>query len=97
MVVREALLDPTGRTGGEADARRAPRLVPLRGARLGLLNSTKPNSAVVLEQVAALLEQEEGVASVTMFSKRSFAVPAEEKVLSDIAETCDYAIAGVGD
>lgn len=96
-MVREALLDPTGRAGGGEDARRAPRTAPLRGARLGLLNNTKPNSAVVLEQVAALLEAEHGVASVRMFSKRSFAVPAEEKVLAEIAESCDYAIAGVGD
>lgn len=96
-MVREALLDPTGRAHGGEDARRAPRLVPLEGSRLGLLNNTKPNSAVVLEQVAALLRAEHGVASVTMFSKASFAVPAEERVLTEIAESCDYAIAGVGD
>lgn len=64
---------------------------------MGLLNSSKPNSAVVLEQIAELLQGEHGVGSVVMLTKPTFAVPAGDDLLGQLAEQCDVAIAGVGD
>ena len=93
----ETLLDPTGRTGGEENERLAPRPRSLQGLRLGLLNSTKPNSAVLLEQLAQILQDDYDVAGVTLFTKPSFAVPADDVLLAQIAEQCDVALAGVGD
>ena len=95
--VLEALLDPTGRAGGEENARLAARTGTLRGVRLGLLNSSKPNSAVLLEQLAEILKAEYEVATVTAFNKPSFAVPADDAMLAEMAEQCDVALAGVGD
>jgi hypothetical protein len=93
----EEMLDPTGVGAAGDDARLAPRSHRLRGATLGLLNNTKPNSAVLLEQMAELLQQRFGVAEVLMFAKPSFAVPADDALVGQIAERCDYALAGVGD
>ncbi len=93
----EAMLDPTGRMVGEERTELAARPNDLRGSALGLLNNTKPNSGVLLEQVGALLQERYGVASLTVFSKSSFAIPADEVLLARIAEQCDFAIAGVGD
>jgi hypothetical protein len=97
MVEREALLDPTGQTTGARNVQLAARTGTLRGTRLALLNNTKPNSAVVLEQIASLLQEGYGVSDVMMFSKSSFAVPADDKLLTEISERCDVALAGVGD
>jgi hypothetical protein len=93
----EEMLDPTGARAASNEARLAPRSHRLQGKTLGLLNNTKPNSAVLLEQLAELLEQRFGVAEVVMFAKPSFAVPADDALLGQIAERCDYALAGVGD
>jgi len=93
----EEMLDPTGSATATENARLAPRSHRLQGMTLGLLNNTKPNSAVLLEQIADLLQERFGVAEVLMFSKPSFAVPADDGLLGQIAERCDYALAGVGD
>lgn len=95
--VLEALLDPTGSAEGAENAQLATRTGTLRGVRLGLLNSSKPNSAVLLEQLAEILKNEYHVAVVTEFNKPSFAVPADDAMLAQMAEQCDVAIAGVGD
>jgi len=93
----ETMLDPTGRPGHEDHAGLAPRLDTLQGARIALLNSTKPNSVVLLEQLGQILKEEHGAASTTLYSKASFAVPLDDALLASIAEQCDVAIAGVGD
>ncbi|HTW98745.1 MAG TPA: hypothetical protein VMD59_08215, partial [Acidimicrobiales bacterium] len=93
----EAMLDPTGGPAAAEQARLAPRSATLRGRRLGLLSNSKPNSAVLLEQLAGLLEERCGVAAVTSFAKPSFAVPAGDELLEEIAAGVDLVIAGVGD
>lgn len=93
----QAVLDPRGSVTTGATGRLAPRKRPLRGSSLGLLNNAKPNAAVILERLGALLQERHGVERVTMLSKSSFAVPAEDALLTQLAETCDYVIAGVGD
>ena len=93
----QAILDPRGGLGGEARVTLAPRTRPLAGASLGLLNNAKPNAAAILEHLGTLLTERFGVGQVTMVSKRSFAVPAEDALLGELAERCDYVIAGVGD
>jgi hypothetical protein len=93
----EEMLDPTGSGTVSGDARLAPRSHRLHGKTVGLLNNTKPNSAVLLEQLAELLQERFGLGEVLMFSKPSFAVPADDALLGQIAERCDYALAGVGD
>lgn len=93
----EALLDPSGLADNAVVGALAPRTGRLEGARLGLLNSSKPNSAVVLEQVAELLRVEYGVVGAVMLTKPTFAVPAGDELVAELAEQCDLAIAGVGD
>lgn len=93
----EEMLDPTGAGIANEKSGLAPRRRRLEGATLGLLNNAKPNSAVLLEQFAALLQTQHGVGEILTFSKPSFALPADDALLGQIAERCDYALAGIGD
>lgn len=93
----EEMLDPTGKGVASDGGRLAPRHHRLDGTTIGLLNNAKPNSAVLLEQFGALLKQRYGVAHIVSFAKPSFAVPADDALLAQIAERCDYALAGIGD
>jgi hypothetical protein len=93
----QAILDPRARLEHDSHVGLAPRVRPLRGASLGLLNNAKPNAAVILQHLGRLLQDRHGVSQVTMVSKASFALPAEETLMTELAERCDFVIAGVGD
>lgn len=93
----EAILDPRGAAPDHSAARLAPRKDSLEGRRVGLLNNAKPNAAVILERLAALLQERYGVADVMMLSKPSFAVPADDVMMEKLADQCDAVVAGVGD
>jgi hypothetical protein len=93
----EPVLDPRGVPASTAASRLARRAASLEGQRLGLLNNGKPNAAAFLERLAELLGERFGVTGTTMLSKPSFAVPAGEAMLSDLAQHFDVVVAGVGD
>ncbi len=97
MTGREKLLDPTGDDSRTVDTTLAPRLRSLRGLTVGLLDNTKPNAGVALAAVARELERAYGVATSVACAKGYFGTPAEEDVIQRIRDTCDFAIAGVGD
>jgi hypothetical protein len=74
-----------------------PRLRSLRGLRVGLLDNTKPNGAVLLRAVGRELRERYGVREVRMFVKGYFGTPVEESVVQQILHNSDFAIAGIGD
>lgn len=97
-----AILDPTGRTRTRpAAANRlalAPRPRRLAGLRVGLLDNTKHNAALLLDEVAALLVAEHGAAGVTRRqTKAVFSLPVPEDVIADYRQDCDVVLTGVGD
>jgi len=94
---REAILDPTGRSGSARAATLAPRVTALTGLRLGLLDNTKANAALVLETLAAHLRAQHHVGEVSTYTKSYFGTPVEEDRAQEIAQSCDAVIAGVGD
>src|SRR5436305_7431837 len=93
----EAILDPTGQAGVGAAAVLAPRIGQLAGIRLGLLDNTKPNAALVLETIAAQLRAQHHLGQVSTYTKSYFGTPVEEDRANEIAQSCDAVIAGVGD
>jgi len=94
---RETLLDPTGGDDASADSALAPRLRSLAGLRVGLLDNTKPNAAVLLAAVADELRRDWGVESSTVYAKGYFGTPVEESQIRAITQQCDFVVAGIGD
>jgi len=98
-----AILDPTGRArSGEGDKPSleglAPRRTDLKGARIGLLDNTKHNAMLFLQEVGRLLVSEHGAAEVGIVeTKRSFSVPVDQDIVDRYKTSCDVVITGVGD
>src|SRR5439155_19588299 len=76
----------------------APRGRDLAGARIGLLENTKQNAALLLDEVGKLLVAEHGAAAVTLMrTKTAFALPASDELVAEYARECDVVVTGVGD
>ncbi len=106
-----AILDPTGLEGsgepqGGAPVRQAGReeeglsLAPrrdLRGATVGLLENTKQNAALFLQELGRLLVDRHGAAGFVLRTKTAFALPVSDELLDELTRRCDVVITGVGD
>lgn len=94
----DAILDPTGGTRGqEAATVPTPRRARLAGATIGLLENTKQNAALFLEELGKLLRERHGVATTVARTKTNFAMPVTEELMRELADACDAVITGVGD
>lgn len=69
-----------------------PRLGSLHGARIAMLDISKPGGSVFLDRLDTLLRKRFGVAEVWRFRKPTFAKPAPEAILSDIRELQPHAV-----
>lgn len=75
----------------------APRLKGLRGARVGLVDNTKTNSDVFLDELYDVLHERHGCASALRVRKPNAAqLPRREDLERLVADT-DFVLAGVGD
>jgi hypothetical protein len=97
-----AILDPTGRAGvASAPApglELAPRQADFAGLRVGLMDNTKHNAALLLSEIGNLLVAEHGAAAVTVAAtKANFAAPAPGDLVQEYLQACDVVITGVGD
>ncbi|MCI2416519.1 hypothetical protein MOQ72_03710 [Saccharopolyspora sp. K220] len=96
-----AILDPTGRAAARTtstNAARASRRVDLTSARIGLLENTKQNAALLLTELGKLLVAEHGASAVVLMrTKTAFAQPAPAELIAEYARECDVVITGVGD
>jgi hypothetical protein len=94
----DAILDPTGGTRvKEASAVLTPQRARLAGATIGLLENTKQNAALFLEELGRLLRERHGVATTVARTKTNFAMPVSDELMRELADTCDAVITGVGD
>lgn len=91
------ILDPTGRSSLAGSARRAPRSRTLDGLVVGLLENSKQNAALFLDDLGELLVGEHGAQRVVRSTKHQFAAPVPEAQLKELAHECDVVITGVGD
>ncbi len=70
----------------------AARLTTLSGARIAMLNISKPGGSVFLDRLDTLLRERYRVADILRFRKPTFAKPAPEAVLADIREQQPHAV-----
>lgn len=92
------ILDPTGGTAHAAQrAVLASPRATLRGATVGLLENTKQNAALFLDELGNLLIERHGVAKLVRRTKTAFALPIPDEELEELAQVCDALITGVGD
>ncbi len=88
------VLSPTGVAREEA-RRLAPRPATLRGARIGVLDNSKPNADVLLGRVAERLAVETGAASIARWRKPGSARAAT--CLDEVAAAADVVLTGSAD
>jgi hypothetical protein len=96
-----AILDPTGR----ADTAKAPsprltlaaRRPDLSGLRVGLMDNTKHNAALLLTEIGKLLAADLGATVTVEATKANFAAPAPAELVERYRAACDVVITGVGD
>ena len=98
MATLDDVLDPTGlRTARAVDDTLAPRRGDLTGARIGLLENTKHNAALLLDELAGHLEREYGAQAVLRRTKTAFALPMPDELRDEFVASCDVVLVGVGD
>jgi hypothetical protein len=97
-----AILDPTGRADVAAPApaaglELAPRRPDPAGLRVGLLNNTKHNAALLLAEIGDLLAADHSMSVTIAETKPNFAAPAPADLVERFRRDCDVVITGVGD
>ena len=75
----------------------APRLASLAGTRLGLIDDSKRNADVLLEELAEILRTRYEIATIKWHRKPSASRPADPDALKDLVEECDSVIIAIGD
>ena len=75
----------------------APRLPSLAGTRLGIIDDSKKNADVLLEELVELLRTRYEISEVKWHRKPSASRPTDPAAIRELAETCDSVIVAVGD
>ena len=84
-------LDPRGGSTHE-NTGTATRPASLDGLVIGLLSNNKPNSELLLRNVADLVAQQYSIKEVVEANKGSHRIPAPAAMIADLAERCDVVI-----
>lgn len=84
-------LDPRGASTHSGEGI-AARPATLDGKVIGLLSNNKPNSELLLRDVADMIEAEYAVKSVVAANKGSHRIPAPAEMIADLADKCDAVI-----
>lgn len=82
---------------GAQDSTLSPRPVSLKGLKLGLLDNTKPNATMLLENIAGELQKHYGAGEATIYTKHYFGTPLKQELLDQIVSEVDVVITAVGD
>ena len=88
-------IDPTA--GGKIETiLMAPRPTDLTGKVVGLLDNTKEQADIILRTIGEALCERYGVERVVIRRKEHYSKPAAVKIIDEMAEEVDVAIAGLG-
>ncbi|MAV24838.1 MAG: hypothetical protein CMQ05_01800 [Gammaproteobacteria bacterium] len=90
------LYDPTV-PAADYDHHRAPPLVSLEGATIGLLSNRKLNADVLLTETARVLQERFGGTVLELQQKNNASAPAPTETLTGLSPECDYLITASGD
>ena len=80
-----------------ASFRGAPRLPSLAGTRLGLIDDSKRNADVLLEELAEVLRTRYEISEIRWHRKPSASRPADPAAVAELVSGCDSVIVAVGD
>src|SRR5699024_5555496 len=97
MAQIHAGFDPTGGSGGQTAVALAPRPTTYEGLTLGIVDNTKPNAAVLLEQLGGILQERYGFKEVRSYVKYYFGTPMKDDLRNQVAEECDVVVTAIGD
>lgn len=86
---------PAGEVGPEP-VRLAASPPLLAGARIGILDNTKPNAHVLLSRMAARLAERTG-ASVTLVETKNAALAAPDDVIERLSKEVELVLTGSAD
>ena len=75
----------------------APRLTSLAGTRLGIIDDSKKNADVLLEELVELLRTRYEISDVMWHRKPSASRPADPAAVRELAEHCDWVMIAIGD
>ena len=75
----------------------APRLSSLAGTRLGVIDDSKKNADVLLEELVELLRTRYEISDVKWHRKPSASRPADPAAVRELAEHCDWVMIAIGD
>lgn len=75
----------------------APRLPSMAGTRLGIIDDSKRNADVLLEELAEVLRTRYEITEVKWHRKPSASRPADPDAIKELAENCDSVIIAIGD
>ena len=90
------LLDPSAEDLAE-EHNLAARLHSLSGKTVGLVDNTKHNSDLFLEQLGELLRENAGVSRVVPLRKANASTPLPPELLDKLIAECDAVVHGVAD
>lgn len=93
----DLLLDPTGDADRPHDDTLSPRPVSLAGLTVGLLDNTKTNATLLLDELGRELRDRYGAGDLRRYTKDYFGTPATQPLLDRIAAECDVVVTAVGD
>ncbi len=89
------LLDPRGEVDVQSDPI-APRIETLEGKTIGLLDNSKSNAKILLEEIGELLQSEYGVEKLVYKRKDKSPVPADD-IADQLHAQCDAVVNAYGD
>lgn len=90
------LINPTT-TAKVPDFNGAQRIPTLAGTTLGIIDDSKRNADVLLEELADVLINRYEISNVIWHKKPSASRPADPKEINNLAAKCDSAIIAIGD
>ncbi|WP_258933127.1 UGSC family (seleno)protein [Nesterenkonia pannonica] len=94
------ILNPTQVSAGADESAKAyaQRTSELKGLRVGLLDNTKHNALLFLQEVGSLLTEEYGAKEVSIVeTKQNFSVPVDGDIIDRFKESSDVVVIGIGD
>ena len=90
------LVDPTTQPVAVA-FNGAPRLTTLAGARLGIIDDSKRNADVLLEELVEVLRTRYEIGDVRWHRKPSASRPADPAAMLELAQQSDAVVIAIGD
>ena len=75
----------------------AKRPIDLRGKSIGFLWNSKPNGDVLFERLEQLLREKYEISAALYRRKPTASIPAEPRVIEEMAAEVEVAVVGLGD